>query len=214
MIVVVPPWAAARVPVSNVSEAKVPPKGSSMWVWTSTPPGMTYLPAASIVLVVVADVARPGSNSPTMRSPSTRTSIGSAPVVLMTVPFLMSMAIVVLPLQRVAATSSTAASRMSRPSAASVSVMLSGGVMRSTLPNRPPLPISRPRRRVASSSSAAASGQGAGPYAPARGADRRPGGAGMAELDGHHQPAAPHLDHERVAVGDGSAAGRRTAGPS
>ncbi len=48
MIVVVPPQAAARVPVSNVSAAYVPPKGSSMWVWTSMPPGITYLPVASI----------------------------------------------------------------------------------------------------------------------------------------------------------------------
>ena len=44
MIVVVPPKAAARVPVSNVSLANVPPKGSSMWVWTSIAPGITYLP--------------------------------------------------------------------------------------------------------------------------------------------------------------------------
>ena len=49
MIVVVPPKAAARVPVSNVSLANVPPKGSSMWVWTSMAPGITYLPAASMV---------------------------------------------------------------------------------------------------------------------------------------------------------------------
>ena len=47
MIDVVPPKAAAMVPVSKVSEAFVPPKGSSMWVWTSTPPGMTYRPDAS-----------------------------------------------------------------------------------------------------------------------------------------------------------------------
>ena len=32
---------AARVPVSNVSEALVPPNGSSMWVCGSMPPGMT-----------------------------------------------------------------------------------------------------------------------------------------------------------------------------
>ena len=51
MIVVVPPQAAARVPVSKLSEAKVPPNGSSMWVWTSIPPGRTYLPEASITLV-------------------------------------------------------------------------------------------------------------------------------------------------------------------
>ena len=49
MMVVVPPQAAARVPVSKVSEAKVPPNGSSMWVCASTPPGMTYLPVASMV---------------------------------------------------------------------------------------------------------------------------------------------------------------------
>ena len=41
MIVVVPPKAAARVPVSKVSFANVPPKGSSMWVWTSMAPGIT-----------------------------------------------------------------------------------------------------------------------------------------------------------------------------
>ena len=41
--------AAARVPVSKVSEAKVPPKGSSMWVCTSMAPGITHLPAASRV---------------------------------------------------------------------------------------------------------------------------------------------------------------------
>ena len=35
-------------PVSNVSLANVPPNGSSMWVCTSTPPGITYLPAASM----------------------------------------------------------------------------------------------------------------------------------------------------------------------
>ena len=47
-IVVVPPNAAAVVPVSKSSEAIVPPKGSSMCVWTSMPPGMTYLRLASI----------------------------------------------------------------------------------------------------------------------------------------------------------------------
>ncbi len=47
MMLVVPPQAAARVPVSKVSEALVPPNGSSMCVWASMPPGMTYLPDAS-----------------------------------------------------------------------------------------------------------------------------------------------------------------------
>ena len=40
-IVVVPPQAAARVPVSNVSTENVPPNGISMWVCTSMPPGST-----------------------------------------------------------------------------------------------------------------------------------------------------------------------------
>ena len=40
-IVVVPPNAAARVPVAKSSEANVPPNGSSMWVCTSIPPGIT-----------------------------------------------------------------------------------------------------------------------------------------------------------------------------
>ena len=40
--------AAARVPVSNVSEDSVPPNGISMWVCGSTPPGMTSRPDASM----------------------------------------------------------------------------------------------------------------------------------------------------------------------
>ena len=47
MMLVVPPQAAARVPVSNVSDASVPPNGICMWVCASMPPGMTYLPVAS-----------------------------------------------------------------------------------------------------------------------------------------------------------------------
>src|SRR5947208_771799 len=47
-IVVVPPNAAAVVPVSKSSDAIVPPNGSSMWVWTSMPPGIRYLRLASI----------------------------------------------------------------------------------------------------------------------------------------------------------------------
>ena len=43
-----PPQAAARVPVSKSSAEKVPPNGISRWVCTSMPPGMTYLPVASI----------------------------------------------------------------------------------------------------------------------------------------------------------------------
>ena len=43
-IVVVPPKAAARVPVSKSSEEVVPPNGMSRWVWQSMPPGITYMP--------------------------------------------------------------------------------------------------------------------------------------------------------------------------
>ena len=46
---VVPPNAAAIVPVSKSSVDVVPPNGMSRWVWTSMPPGMTYWPDASIV---------------------------------------------------------------------------------------------------------------------------------------------------------------------
>ena len=45
---VVPPNAAAWVPVSNESTDSDPPNGISVCVCTSIPPGMTYLPAASI----------------------------------------------------------------------------------------------------------------------------------------------------------------------
>ena len=40
-IIVVPPDAAAAVPLSKVSAAVVPMKGISRWVWGSIPPGMT-----------------------------------------------------------------------------------------------------------------------------------------------------------------------------
>ena len=86
-IVVVPPQAAARVPVSNVSMAKVPPKGISMWVWPSTPPGMTYLPDASITVSAVQPWPVP---SATTVSSSTRTSTGSSSAAVMTSPPVMS----------------------------------------------------------------------------------------------------------------------------
>src|SRR6266496_3743361 len=87
-MVVVPPQAAARVPVSKVSEAAVPPNGSCMWVCTSIPPGTTYLPVASITASAAtpAASARPGANSAATVSPSTSTSIGCPPVAFTTVP--------------------------------------------------------------------------------------------------------------------------------
>src|SRR5262249_8075662 len=85
---VVPPQAAARVPVSKSSAEKVPPNGMSRWVCTSMPPGMTYLPVASI-----DRSARPanepvcaGSSSATTVSPSISTSAADAPVAVTTVP--------------------------------------------------------------------------------------------------------------------------------
>src|ERR1700678_2088559 len=47
---VVPPKAAARVPVSKSSALVVPPNGISRVVCPSSPPGKTYRPAASIIL--------------------------------------------------------------------------------------------------------------------------------------------------------------------
>jgi hypothetical protein len=41
MHIVVPPAAAALVPVKKSSDATVPMNGSSMWVCGSMPPGMT-----------------------------------------------------------------------------------------------------------------------------------------------------------------------------
>jgi hypothetical protein len=88
---VVPPQAAARVPVSKVSEAAVPPNGSSMWVWASMPPGITYLPVASTTWSTLPPGRRravrcPARGRPTICSPSTRTSADAVPVALTTVP--------------------------------------------------------------------------------------------------------------------------------
>src|SRR5438067_10017003 len=58
-MLVVPPNAAAIVPVSKSSEANVPPKGSSMCVCTSMPPGITYLPVALIFFAPAAFSVRP-----------------------------------------------------------------------------------------------------------------------------------------------------------
>ena len=87
MIVVVPPWAAATVPVSNVSDAKVPPNGSSMWVWTSMPPGMTYLPVASMVRSAVTPAAWPGREQRGDGLAVDQHVDGHGPLGPMTVPF-------------------------------------------------------------------------------------------------------------------------------
>src|ERR1700712_4836738 len=90
-IVVVPPQAAALVPVSKESDAVVPPNGISMCVWASIPPGMTYFPVASMTLSTEAarsapSAAVPGTSTATMVSPSMSTSWRLAPVELTTVP--------------------------------------------------------------------------------------------------------------------------------
>ena len=78
-IVVVPPQAAARVPVSKVSEARVPPNGISMCVCASMPPGITYLPVASMTCRrspsrSAPSTVEPGASSAAIVSPWTRTS--------------------------------------------------------------------------------------------------------------------------------------------
>src|SRR5215471_7530017 len=85
---VVPPQAAARVPVSKSSAENVPPNGMSRWVCTSIPPGMTYLPVASIDRSAspANDPVCAGSSRAAMVSPSTSTSARDAPVAVTTVP--------------------------------------------------------------------------------------------------------------------------------
>src|SRR3954447_19982573 len=88
MIVVVPPHAAAVVPVAKVSAENVPPNGISMWVCASMPPGITYFPAASMTVSAVSNT--PGAVTAAIVSPSTSTSAASAPPALTTVPLRMS----------------------------------------------------------------------------------------------------------------------------
>src|SRR3954447_3313015 len=84
-IVVVPPNAAARVPVSKSSLANVPPKGSFMWVWTSMPPGITHLPLASMRSSAVARSPMPRPIS-SIVSPSIRMSASYDPSAVTIVP--------------------------------------------------------------------------------------------------------------------------------
>src|SRR5215472_13355144 len=86
-MLVVPPNAAARVPVSKSSAEVVPPNGMSRWVWTSMPPGITYIPAASITAAPLAGMAGRTSR---MRPPSIRTSADLISVAVTTVPLRMS----------------------------------------------------------------------------------------------------------------------------
>src|ERR1051326_158990 len=85
---VVPPQAAARVPVSKSSAENVPPNGMSRWVCTSMPPGMTYLPVASIDRSAspANEPVCAGSSRAAIVSPSTSTSARDDPVAVTTVP--------------------------------------------------------------------------------------------------------------------------------
>jgi hypothetical protein len=94
-IVVVPPQAAARVPVSKVSDANVPPNGSSMCVCASTPPGITYFPVASMTVSAVKDSDSAGSSRATTFSSSTRTSTAVSSEAVMTRPPRISMRVTV-----------------------------------------------------------------------------------------------------------------------
>src|SRR5689334_7927113 len=102
MIVVVPPIAAAFVPVSKVSLAAVPPNGSSMWVCASTPPGITYLPVASMVRSAVKAPAAgvPDAARAAMRPSSIRTSAWISSDAVMTRPPRMTVRLLMVPLLR------------------------------------------------------------------------------------------------------------------
>ena len=111
MIVVVPPQAAARVPVSKVSTEKVPPNGISMCVCTSIPPGSTYLPVASMTRSAATAAGLSGSASPVSRttarpstaaifSPATSTSASSVPDAVTTVPPVMRVVLMAAPATR------------------------------------------------------------------------------------------------------------------
>ena len=89
-----PPNAAARVPVSNVSLANVPPNGSSMWVWTSMAPGITYRPAGVDRLVgrdAAARQARADRRDRLVRRPARRPPYEPSAVTI--VPFVISVRI-------------------------------------------------------------------------------------------------------------------------
>src|SRR5215813_9367390 len=58
-MIVVPPTAAARLPVRKSSLVTVWPEGFSRWVCGSTPPGITIRPAASITSASGALRSRP-----------------------------------------------------------------------------------------------------------------------------------------------------------
>ena len=112
MIVVVPPHAAARVPVSKVSAENVPPNGISICVCTSIPPGSTYLPVASMTWsAATAAASSPASpvleplemaraSTAAIFSPAISTSASSVPDAVTTVPPLISVVLMAGPAAR------------------------------------------------------------------------------------------------------------------
>ncbi len=84
-IVVVPPIAAARVPVSKSSAELVPPKGMSRCVCASMPPGSSSRPVASTT--VSAALAGMPARTSLMTAPSISRSAFTVESALTMVPF-------------------------------------------------------------------------------------------------------------------------------
>src|SRR5579859_6652476 len=100
MMVVVPPQAAARVPVSKVSAENVPPNGISMCVCASIPPGSTYFPVASMTWSAAGPASAPATalaSTAAIFSPATSTSASSVPDAVTTVPPLIRVVLMALP---------------------------------------------------------------------------------------------------------------------
>ena len=85
-MVVVPPKAAARVPVSKSSLDVVPPNGMSRCVWASMPPGSSSMPVASSTC---ARHRRESGRDFLEWPPSIKTSAAKVFSAVTTVPFLM-----------------------------------------------------------------------------------------------------------------------------
>ena len=77
--------AAALVPVSKSSLTRTDPTGRCRWVWASTPPGTTRLPATSSIDSPSIG-SRPGATAAIRPSRPTRTSAGRSPSTSRTVP--------------------------------------------------------------------------------------------------------------------------------
>ncbi len=129
----------------------MPPKGSSMWVWTSTPPGITYLPGG-VDDAVGASAQRRAEAGLGLDQRDDALAVDqdvgrrSSPVALMTSAVAGSGSAHGRPSSRrlPSARRRRLSSRIVEALVGLVLGELSGGAMRSTLPYSPPLPISRP----------------------------------------------------------------------